>query len=131
MVQKEINEIARLQRCGYGYKRISQITGLSQNTVKSYCRRHPLASDAAELVSCCQQCGKPIEQTPHRKRKLFCSDACRMAWWNAHPDRVKRKAYHTVTCASCGREFESYSSTNRKFCSRACYSAFRTKETRE
>ena len=130
MVQNEIDEIARLQRCGLGYKRISQITGLSQNTGKSYCRRHPLDSDASEDASICHQCGKPVEQTPHRKKKLFCSDACRMMWWNAHPDRVNRQAYHAVTCASCGRTFESYSSANRKFCSRACYAKFRAKEMR-
>lgn len=130
MVQNEIDEIIRMQRCGYGYKLIAQMTGLPQNTVKSYCRRHPLDRESSEDTSFCKQCGKPVEQTPHRKQKLFCSDGCRMAWWNAHPDRVKRKAYQTVTCASCGRAFESYGSANRKFCSRACYAKFRSKEVR-
>ncbi len=119
MVQREVNEIVRLQRCGYGYKKIAQITGLPVNGVKTYCRRHPLAQGNDADVTVCKQCGKVVTQEPHRKQKLFCSDACRMAWWNAHPGRVNRKAYYTFTCALCGRAFESYGNPNRKFCSRA------------
>ena len=130
MVQNEIDDIVRLQRCGHGYKKIAQITGLPVNAVKTYCRRHPLTPCKADGTAVCKQCGKVVEQTPHRKQKLFCSDACRMAWWNAHPGRVKRKAYYTITCASCGQTFESYGNSNRKFCSRACYAAYRTKEAR-
>lgn len=130
MVQNEIDEIVRLQHCGYGYKRIAQLTGLPINTVKTYCRRHPLSVVDEENMTVCRQCGRPIEQQPHRKQKLFCSDACRMVWWNAHPGRVKRKAYYTFTCASCGRAFESYGNHNRKFCSRACYAQYRASEVR-
>lgn len=130
MVQNNIDDIIRLQRSGYGYKRIAQITGLPVNAVKTYCRRHPLPTNIVDGVSVCRQCGKIVEQNPHRKQKLFCSDACRMAWWNAHPGRVKRKAYYTITCASCGRTFESYGNSNRKFCSRSCYAKYRTKEAR-
>lgn len=51
-----------------------------------------------------------------------------MAWWNAHPERVQRKAYYTLTCRQCGKQFESYGNANRVFCSRDCYLQFRRKE---
>ena len=130
MVQNEIEKIVRLQRHGYGYKLISQMTRLPQNTVKSYCRRHPFVCAEGEDTPRCRQCGKPVEQTPHRKLKLFCSDACRMAWWNSHPERVKRGSYHAAMCASCGCSFEYYGGTNRKFCSRTCYAVYRRREVR-
>ena len=66
-----------------------------------------------------------IVQTPGRKRKRFCSDACRNAWWNAHLSLVKRKAVRTVVCAGCGQPFEAYGRTPRKYCSHACYVAHR------
>ena len=130
MVQNEIEEIVRLQRHGYGYKLIAQMTKLPQNTVKSYCRRHPFVCAEGEDAPRCRQCGKPVEQAPHRKQKQFCSDDCRMAWWNSHSERVKRGAYHTAMCVSCGCSFEYYGGTNRKFCSRACYAVYRRREVR-
>ena len=108
-----------------GYKRISTLMGISINTVKSYCRRHPVSK-----YGICQQCGKAIKQTPHKKAKKFCSDACRMAWWKEHPEQVNRKVYH-LTCAWCGKPFDSVGSNNRQYCSRACYADARRKETRE
>lgn len=64
-----------------------------------------------------------------KRKRMFCSDACRMAWWNAHPERVQRKAYYTLTCRHCGKQFESYGNSHRVFCSRDCYLKFRRKET--
>ena len=31
-----------------------------------------------------------------------------MAWWNAHPEKVNRKAYYKLVCKNCGEEFEIY-----------------------
>lgn len=105
---------------GEGYGAIAGELGLSVNTVKSYCRRHPLPDGTA-----CEECGAPIVQMPGRKRKRFCSDACRNAWWNAHLSLVKRKAVRTVICAGCGQAFEAYGRASRKYCSHACYVAHR------
>jgi endogenous inhibitor of DNA gyrase (YacG/DUF329 family) len=30
----------------------------------------------------CEFCGQSVRQSEHRKRKRFCSDKCRMSWWN-------------------------------------------------
>ena len=92
--------------------------GLSVNTVRSYIRRHP-SKDAVQVG--CRQCGKPVMQHKGRKAKYFCSDRCRNAWWNAHPEKVQRKAYYRLTCQFCGKEFVSYGNKNRKYCSRLCY----------
>jgi endogenous inhibitor of DNA gyrase (YacG/DUF329 family) len=90
-------------------------------TVRSYIHRHPAMPDSRV----CKQCGKPVRQAPHRREKKFCSDACRMAWWNSHQEDVNKKAFYTLTCACCGKEFESYGNQNRKYCCRACYIADR------
>lgn len=81
------------------------------------------------VYALCRNCLAPLEQTPHKRKRMFCSDACRMAWWNAHPESVQRKAYYTLTCRHCGKQFESYGNSHRVFCSRDCYLKFRRKET--
>ena len=82
-------EIDKLRFQGYGYKKIARLLRLSENTIKSYCRRHPF--DKTQKV--CLQCGKPIENTPHKREKKFCSDECRLDWWNSHPELINRKQY--------------------------------------
>lgn len=117
------NQIKNLALKGYGYKRIADILEISPNTVKSHLRRHP----PTDGMSVCQFCGKPIEQNPGRKEKKYCSDKCRMAYWNSHQDQVNKQAYYTLVCQYCGKEFESYGNKNRKYCCRACYAAVRRK----
>lgn len=122
MKQEDIDRIDDLRRESLGYKRIAAITGFSLDTIKSHCKRHPLTEIGSEVR--CKLCGVLVEQTPLRKKKLFCSDRCRMAWWNAHPEQGKRKT-RTLTCICCEQPFQS--SKARKFCSRACYADYRRK----
>lgn len=130
MTETERSRIVELQHQGCGYKKISTLTGLPLNTVKSFCVRHPVRDEAeSEMGALCRNCGIPLEQTPHKRKRLFCSDTCRMAWWNAHPEKVNRRAYYKLDCKACGTEFSSYGNAHRQFCSRACYSQFRRKET--
>ena len=42
MTAREIERIKDLQGKGYGYRKIAAETGISVNTVKSYCQRHPV-----------------------------------------------------------------------------------------
>ena len=111
--------ITQLQFQGYGYRRIANLLNLPVETVKSHCKRHPLTPAKAEKLSLCLQCGADVGQKPHRKKKRFCSDKCRSAWWNAHPADSPGKT--AAVCQFCGKEFPSYPVKNRKFCSRACY----------
>lgn len=127
MRNEDCLRIEELQREGHGYKKIAVLLGLPVNTVKSYIRRHPVAAPAAVPAKGCLNCGSPIVQSAHRKEKKFCSDRCRMAWWNAHPERVNRKAFYAATCAFCGREFEAYGNRDRKYCSRSCAAQGRKK----
>lgn len=121
-LQKEQIRTLRLQ--GFGYMKIGETLGISDNTVRSFCRRNGLG-DAAKNTVPCQQCGKLMKIVPKRKSRRFCSDACRTAWWNAHPDCVDRKAIYHFTCAACGEDFTAYGNSHRKYCSRACYIAGR------
>ena len=120
MTKEETQRVDALRRKGMGYGAIASELALSVNTEKSYCRRHALPDGTA-----CEECGAPIVQVAGRKRKRFCSDACRNAWWNAHLGLVNRKAVRTVIGAGCGQPFEAYGRAPRKYCSHACYVAHR------
>jgi IS30 family transposase len=118
------NEIARMRGEGMSYAKIASALGMSPNTVKSHCQRNRLggALDTGDAVmAVCQNCGRTMAQRPGRKPKRFCSDACRMAWWKAHPERLSRKAVYALVCAGCGKPFESYGNKGCKYCSHACY----------
>ncbi len=131
MTDQERTQIIQLQNEGLGYKRIAAELNLPVNGVKSFCRRHPVTKDTASFGSAgCRQCGAPLTQLPHRKAKKFCSDKCRMAWWNSHQDQVNRKAFYTLVCPTCGKEFQSYGKKHRIYCSRACYAQARSKGVR-
>lgn len=122
--QKEA--IQHLRAEGQSYSRIAYLLGLSVNTVQSYCRRNNLGGIALvepERVAAiyCRHCGTMVKQTTGKKQKQYCSDQCRMAWWNAHPEAVNRKNVQHFTCETCGETFEGYGKRDRKYCSRACY----------
>ena len=61
MTDNEKKQIESYRKNGYGYKQISNLTNLSVNTIKSYCKRNKLMS--ADLQSndnhtlYCEQCG--------------------------------------------------------------------------
>ena len=106
---------------GHSPSVIAAKLGLSAGTVRSHIHRHPNIPGA----KACKNCGRPLMQPKGRREKKFCSDSCRMAWWNSHQEDVNRKAYYELVCQHCGKEFESYGNKNRKYCCRACYVASR------
>ena len=106
---------------GHSPSVIAAKLGLSAGTVRSHIHRHPNIPGA----KACKNCGRPLMQPKGRREKKFCSDICRMAWWNSHQEDVNRKAYYELVCQHCGKEFESYGNKNRKYCCRACYVASR------
>jgi endogenous inhibitor of DNA gyrase (YacG/DUF329 family) len=117
MKKQEIKAINEMRLQGKTPGEIAWALGISVNTVRSHIRRHP----ELEGGKPCKNCGRPISTLPGRKEKLFCSDRCRMIWWNSHREQVQKKAYYRLTCSYCGKEFESYGNQNRKFCCRDCY----------
>ena len=110
---------------GHSPSVIAATLGLPKGTVRSHIHRNPVIPG----TKACLNCGKPLIQPKGRREKKFCSDACRMAWWNSHQEDVSRKAYYNLTCQHCGKEFESYGNKNRKYCCRACYVASRRTES--
>ena len=116
--------IAQHRRQGLGFAEIARKLGRSVNTVKSYCQRNgikPAGKTAVQSGSTCRQCGNTLEHTPGRKKKQFCSDACRLRWWHEH--REMSKTARSAKCAACGREFVT--DRVQKYCSHACYIAAR------
>lgn len=81
----------------------------------------------------CPECGGPVYRKSNRgKRKIFCSDACRFAWKNKHPNPQNWKQRIAV-CPTCGKEFiatREYAQ-KRKYCSRACANTGRAREKRQ
>ena len=134
MTDGQKTQIQELRKKGVGYTRISKILDLSVNTVRSYCRRNGLMMEELraetetvdeQKLHYCKCCGVPVEQNPGRKTKLFCSDECRLKWWNSHPDMVNRKAVYEFTCLHCKKPFTAYGNSKRKYCCNACYVADR------
>lgn len=128
MTANEKELINRLRERGQGYKKIAATLNLSPNAVKSYFRRHPVESENEMPENVCPMCGKRLTIVPHKKRKKFCSDKCRMKWWNAHPECVRHKTVSTWACSYCGKEFQYRGRIERKYCSRDCYFKARSKE---
>ena len=134
MTDNQKTQIAKLRAAGQGYGSIARTLGLSQNTVKSFCRRNnihestgePPISFTGETVRC-ENCGREIRQIAKRKKKRFCCDRCRTEWWNKHLDQVKRKAIYNFVCPHCGKAFQTYGDKRRKYCSHECYIAERFK----
>ena len=116
---------------GKGYKGIAALLSLSENTVKSFCKRNNLlgapvcTSENGVLnigdTAFCKNCGKPIEIRQGVKPRKFCSDECRLTWWNGHTDQVTRKAIYQLRCVGCGNHFDSYGNKCRKYCTHSCY----------
>ena len=130
MTPQQKEHISAHRASGASYGQIAKMLGLSVNTVKSYCQRNPIEKELPKPVevACrdrCPQCNAPLEQTPGHRQKRFCSPKCRMAWWKAHPEAMKRKKIASMECQHCGTAFLQYGSRPRKFCSRDCYLAHR------
>lgn len=117
MKKQDMKFIQEMLLQGKNTREISLLLDIPSSTIRAHIRRHPEFYGGKP----CRNCGKILMQPPGRKVKYFCSDKCRMAWWNSRREQVQKKAYYTIVCVHCGKEFESYGNQNRKFCSRDCY----------
>ncbi|MGL5972653.1 MAG: RNA polymerase subunit sigma-70 [Oscillospiraceae bacterium] len=128
MTTKQKQAIVSLRDGGFGYMTIANALGISKENVKSYCRYHGLTGKKADNNSrislehsFCPHCGKLLTQSLGRKKRKFCCDDCRSAWWNTHQDKVNKQAVYNFTCASCGKPFTAYGNASRKYCCHECY----------
>ena len=118
MTLEEKNKIYQLKKEGYGYKKIANELGLSVSSVQSFLKRNPMDID---LLGTCKRCGMTIQSIKGKKRKQFCSDRCRWDWWNSHIKEVNKKAFDTLICKHCGKEFTAYGNQKRVYCCHDCY----------
>ena len=81
MLSSQKDALRRMRENGKSYGQIAAALDLSENTVKSYCRRAGLQTFVARTI--CPQCGKILLPEKHGRRR-FCSDACRYAWAYSH-----------------------------------------------
>lgn len=104
------------------YRQIGEKLGLSPDTVKTFCRRNTPQEDRTETSasSQCRNCGAPVHLLPGRRERLFCSPACRTAYWRKHNLLGKDPRY----CAGCGALLTG-GSASRKYCGHACYISHR------
>lgn len=114
-------KIITLREGGASFGQIAAITGVGRETIKSWCRRNNITPHPRRtpMDGVCEHCGKAIDQP--RRGQRFCSRACRMSWWHAHPMMLERRAITSHTCAGCGATFEAYGNKHRKYCTHACY----------
>lgn len=116
------NEIKRqilsLREKGKSYGEIVTITNVCESTVKSICLREKKKN---EDISNCKFCGKKLKMISGKKKKVFCSDQCRMNYWKENRNLIKRKPCFEVECPICHCHFMSYKSQCTKYCSWECY----------
>lgn len=127
MNDSQRQQIRKLRADGYSYGKVAQALGLSENTIKTFCRRNGLGGVVEVPMSVdldrhyCLYCGVEVKQNPGRKKKKFCSDKCRNVWWNSNLDKVNRKAVYSFECLTCKRPFTAYGNAKRKYCCLECY----------
>lgn len=127
-------KIKSLATNGYGLRAIAEALCLSKDTVKSFCRRQGIKigpTKGNEKVGngvFCLNCGKALEQTKGKRRKVYCSEKCKNEWWNKRHRELGGKATYSLVCKGCGKEFKSYGNAKRKYCSHGCYIKHRFKE---
>lgn len=120
MTENEKILITTMRKQGKSYRQIETKTGIKLNSIKTFCKRNHLGEGFIP-IPVCEQCGAELTFTKGKKKRRFCSDKCRMDWWNTHPECIKRKAVYDFICACCKQPFSAYGNKNRKYCSHKCY----------
>ncbi len=121
MTRDELEKARRLREAGKSYADIASTLHVSVNTVKSTCRRNGIENFNDRQH--CMNCRRRLEGATGNRR-TFCSNVCRYQWDYRHRVLTEENAEARV-CLTCGKEFFSYPSAARKYCSHSCYIAAR------
>ena len=128
LTENEKTRIEELMRQGLKYPTIAKITGIKLSSVRYYCGIADAGdADARKADAFCKGCGRPLFRKEKSKPRRFCSDACRMKWWNGHRDEVKHKTESRFICEYCGAAFTRPGKTRHRFCSKKCSAEARKK----
>lgn len=121
MTEKEKSKIIKLRKMGFGYGQISEQLNIPRSSVSSFCNRNKIDIENSERFVFCKCCSKVIKLVSKVKPKVFCSDSCRVKWWNSNQDKEKKKAIYEFVCPVCNKHFTAYGKKYQKYCSHACY----------
>lgn len=116
--------IISLRESGKSYGEIVLITGVCESTVKTICLRYKKQNKDKNK---CKYCSKELKFIKGKKKKIFCSDNCRMLYWKENRKLIKRKPCFDLECPICHCHFMAYKSQCSKYCSWECYLTSRKK----
>lgn len=128
MTAEQKEKIFEMRENGYGYAAIGQALGISKNTIKTYCNRNDLTGVRQEknqlimpTAVYCKQCGAELASVPGKRKRIYCNEKCRNAWWNDHPDKLKHRTFIVDYCLACRKEIIIAGKRKKKYCSFDCY----------
>ncbi|GMB10629.1 MAG: helix-turn-helix transcriptional regulator [Candidatus Improbicoccus devescovinae] len=123
-------KIQRMREDGESYTKIAGVTGVSANTIKSFCRRNnfkvlKIKDDKSQNF--CKNCSKALILDKKTKPEKFCCKTCKNRCWNKNRNIYTNKPKNIVICKHCGKKFTDYQNSKRIYCSHQCYINFRYK----
>ncbi len=121
MTEEQKIKIKLLRAQNLTFTQISEQTGISRNTIKSFMHRETSKNVAVYDKNTCLQCGKTLIQPSKTKPRKFCCESCRNAYWNTHRYLSNQSNSTYIICAYCRKPFNSHGRKNRKYCCRKCY----------
>jgi len=119
MTERQKRDILILRDRGLTYAAISDKMEIPLNTVKSYCRRAQGNTLTEGIL--CRNCGDTLVHSAQVRKKSFCCNHCRNAWWNNHRDQLNHRDARTQMCLYCGCSFEVAGKRRQKYCCHECY----------
>jgi len=132
MTDEQREQIIHMRREGIGYRNIGKELSLSRDVVRNYCKSINMGGYGIDIKgddndNHCLMCNKEFVKNDTGRKRKFCSEECRRAYWKKHPELMQKKT-HTYTCPNCNEEFTTVT-RGQKFCSHDCYIRFRFKES--
>lgn len=93
--KSEQEKVSNMRRLGFGYRRIAKFLGLNTMAVKYYLGKtwtgEEEISTSVSIKDLCPNCGLPVVQIPHKRRRIYCSDKCRLQSWHKKNYKSKKR----------------------------------------
>jgi len=133
MDEETRKSIFKMKSQGLRNYAVASMLGLKKDTLHEFCKKYHLCGpeevirlNIIELVQhniICPQCYGPIRHKKRGRRKRFCTEKCRRAWWKEHEEARNRnpKSWYSNQCLACGKYFVVYGNHCQKYCNRECY----------
>lgn len=127
MTEIEKATIRELRTRGLGMQAIADIMKMGRDNVRYFLRKEGLGgARGGDVVGrFCLECGRPVKRVDGKRLKRFCTDRCRIRWWNRRRRSRRSSSMEELVCPVCGQMFWAYGSSHRRFCSCECYRQWR------